>query len=65
MAVRAGAGGEDGEPLVRNYGDSFEDTDLESVLAEQGVGRLLVTGARTDEASELRTARSSAGYDTT
>ena len=37
---------EDGEPLVhKHYGDSFEDTDLESVLAERGVGRLLVTGA--------------------
>ena len=41
---------EDGEPLVhKHYGDSFEDTDLESVLAERGVGRLLVTGAQTDE----------------
>jgi nicotinamidase-related amidase len=37
------------EPLVeKNYGDSFEDTDLESVLSELQVGRLLVTGAQTD-----------------
>jgi len=37
------------EPLVhKNYGDSFEATDLESVLAERGVGRLVVTGAQTD-----------------
>ncbi|MCS0600631.1 isochorismatase family protein [Streptomyces sp. LP11] len=37
------------EPLVAKlYSDSFEDTDLESVLAERGVGRLLVVGAQTD-----------------
>jgi nicotinamidase-related amidase len=39
----------DSEPLVhKEYGDSFEDTELEAVLAERGVGRLLVTGAQTD-----------------
>lgn len=39
----------DGEPLVeKRYGDSFEDTNLESVLAELAVGRLVVTGAQTD-----------------
>ncbi|MDG4797697.1 cysteine hydrolase family protein [Micromonospora sp. WMMD1082] len=39
----------EGEPLVqKRYGDSFEDTDLETVLAERGVGRLVVTGAQTD-----------------
>ncbi|MET8146502.1 cysteine hydrolase family protein [Sphaerisporangium sp. NPDC005288] len=38
------------EPLVhKHYGDSFEDTDLASRLAELGVGRLVVTGAQTDE----------------
>jgi nicotinamidase-related amidase len=37
------------EPLVHKlYGDSFEDTDLEELLAERGVGRLIVTGAQTD-----------------
>jgi nicotinamidase-related amidase len=37
------------EPLIRKlYGDSFEDTDLESVLAALGVGRLIVAGAQTD-----------------
>lgn len=37
------------EPLVeKTYGDSFEDTDLESVLAGLGVGRLIVVGAQTD-----------------
>jgi len=37
------------EPLVhKSYGDSFEDTELESLLAERGVGRLVVTGAQTD-----------------
>jgi nicotinamidase-related amidase len=39
----------DSEPLVhKNYGDSFEATDLERVLAEAGVGHLVVTGAETD-----------------
>lgn len=39
----------DGEPVVhKGYGDSFEDTDLESVLAQRGVGHLVVTGAQTD-----------------
>jgi nicotinamidase-related amidase len=37
------------EPLIeKNYGDSFEDTTLESVLARLGVGRLVVVGAQTD-----------------
>jgi nicotinamidase-related amidase len=40
---------EDGEPLVeKSYGDSFEDTNLESVLSDLGVGRLVVVGAQTD-----------------
>jgi len=40
----------DDEPLVaKSYPDSFDDTDLESVLADRGVGRLVVTGAQTDE----------------
>ena len=39
----------DSEPLVhKSYGDSFEDTDLEDVLAGAGVGHLVVTGAETD-----------------
>jgi nicotinamidase-related amidase len=39
----------DDEPLVQKaYGDSFEDTDLEPVLAERRVGRLIVAGAQTD-----------------
>jgi nicotinamidase-related amidase len=37
------------EPLVQKaYGDSFEDTDLEPVLAERGIGALLICGAQTD-----------------
>jgi isochorismate hydrolase len=32
----------------KKFGDSFEDTDLEEVLAEGQVGRLIVTGAQTD-----------------
>jgi len=40
---------QESEPLVhKRYGDSFEDTTLESELAERGVGRLVVTGAQTD-----------------
>ncbi|MFJ9816950.1 cysteine hydrolase family protein [Streptomyces sp. NPDC101151] len=40
---------QDSEPLVhKKYPDSFEETDLESVLAERKVGRLIVTGAQTD-----------------
>jgi nicotinamidase-related amidase len=39
----------DTEPLVaKTYGDSFEDTTLESVLSGLGVGRLVVVGAQTD-----------------
>jgi nicotinamidase-related amidase len=37
------------EPLIaKRYGDSFEDTNLEAVLAELEVGRLFVAGAQTD-----------------
>jgi nicotinamidase-related amidase len=37
------------EPLVhKTFGDSFEGTDLEEVLAGAGIGRLVVTGAQTD-----------------
>ncbi|MBW1597360.1 isochorismatase family protein [Streptomyces sp. JJ38] len=40
---------DEAEPLVhKSYGDAFEDTTLEAVLAERGVGRLVVTGAVTD-----------------
>jgi len=39
----------DAEPLVgKSYGDSFEDTTLETVLSGLGVGRLVVVGAETD-----------------
>jgi nicotinamidase-related amidase len=39
----------DSEPLVHKvYGDSFEDTELENVLAERRVGRIVVAGAQTD-----------------
>jgi len=37
------------EPVVhKGYGDSFEDTDLEELLARRGVGRLVVAGAQSD-----------------
>ena len=39
----------DAEPLIeKNYGDAFEGTTLEMVLAGLGVGRLVVVGAQTD-----------------
>ena len=34
--------------IEKNYGDSFEDTNLETVLADLGIGRLVITGAQTD-----------------
>ena len=40
---------DEAEPLVeKSYGDSFEDTTLETVLSDLGVGRLVVVGAQTD-----------------
>ena len=39
----------EGEPIVhKTYGDSFEATELEAVLADRGVGRVVVTGAQSD-----------------
>jgi len=55
------------EPVVqKRYGDSFEDTDLEDLLADRGVGRLIVVGAQTDACvrSTLHGAFTR-GYDTT
>lgn len=41
---------EEDEPLVhKRYPDSFEETELESVLSELAVGHLVVAGAQTDE----------------
>jgi nicotinamidase-related amidase len=40
---------DDAEPLVnKRYGDAFEATEPEQVLAGHGVGRLVVAGAQTD-----------------
>ncbi len=40
----------DAEPLIeKSYGDSFEETALETVLSGLGVGRLIVVGAQTDQ----------------
>jgi hypothetical protein len=37
------------EPLVHKaYGDAFEETELETVLSDRAVGRLVVVGAQTD-----------------
>jgi len=55
------------EPVVhKEYGDAFEGTDLEEVLARLGVGRLVVSGAETDAC--IRSTMHGAftrGYDTT
>ena len=41
---------EESEPRVeKSYPDSFEETTLEPLLADLGVGRLVVVGAQTDE----------------
>jgi nicotinamidase-related amidase len=41
---------DDAEPHIdKSYGDSFEDTTLETVLSGLGVGRLVVVGAQTDQ----------------
>jgi nicotinamidase-related amidase len=34
--------------IEKHYGDAFEDTELEAVLADLGVGRLVVSGAQSD-----------------
>jgi len=40
----------DAEPrLDKSYADPFEESTLEAVLADLGVGRLFVAGAQTDE----------------
>ena len=57
----------DDEPHIdKNYGDAFEDTTLEPLLAKLGVGKLLVAGAMTDQCirSTLHGAFTR-GYDTT
>lgn len=57
----------DDEAIVaKSYGDSFEATDLENVLAGHGVARIVVTGAQTDACirSTLHGALAR-GYDTT
>jgi nicotinamidase-related amidase len=58
---------DEAEPLVeKQYGDSFEATNLENVLSDLGVGRLVVAGAQTDECirSTLHGALAR-GYDAT
>ena len=58
---------DDAEPLVeKSFGDSFEDTNLEDVLSDLSVGRLIVAGAQTDQCvrSTLHGALAR-GYDAT
>jgi nicotinamidase-related amidase len=54
------------ECIEKEYGDSFEETTLENVLAGLGVGHLVVVGAQTDAC--IRSTIHGAftrGYDTT
>ena len=55
------------EPRIdKKYGDSFEDTTLESLLSDLGVGKVVVVGAQTDAC--IRSTLHGAfvrGYDTT
>lgn len=56
-----------GEPHIeKTYPDSFEDTNLESILSGLAVGRLIVAGAQTDQCvrSTLHGALAR-GYDAT
>jgi nicotinamidase-related amidase len=55
------------EPIVHKiYGDAFEDTELDAILRERGVGELLIVGGQTDACirSTLHGAFAR-GYDTT
>jgi nicotinamidase-related amidase len=58
---------DDAEARVeKNYGDCFEDTNLETLLSDLEVGRLIVAGAQTDAC--IRATLHGAlvrGYDTT
>lgn len=55
-----------GEPVIaKQYGDSFEATELESTLNDLGVGSLVITGAQTDACIRSTLHGSVArGYDT-
>jgi nicotinamidase-related amidase len=57
----------DSEPLVdKSYGDAFDATELETVLSELAVGRLVVVGAQTDACIRSTIHGAFArGYDTT
>ena len=40
----------DTEPIIgKNFADAFENTILEAVLADAGIGRIVLAGAQTDE----------------
>jgi nicotinamidase-related amidase len=57
---------EDEALVPKRYGDAFEATELASVLAERGVGRVVITGTQSDEC--IRATLHGAfvrGYDTT
>ena len=56
---------DEAEPLIeKEYGDSFEDTTLETVLSHLGVGRLLSPARRPMRASARRSTARSSGATT-
>ena len=58
--------GDDDPRIEKAYGDSFEDTPLETVLSGLGVGRLVVVGAQTDACVRCTLHGAfTRGYDTT
>jgi nicotinamidase-related amidase len=65
--IVAELGHDEREPTIeKGYGDAFEETALEQVLEERGIGRLLVVGAQSDQC--IRSTLHGAlvrGYDTT
>ena len=67
MEDRRGTEPDENEALIeKRYGDAFEDTNLEAILSDLGVGRLVVFGAQTDAC--IRSTLHGAflrGYDTT
>jgi len=49
LGHRGGAFARQGEAIIdKRYGDAFEATDLEAVLAAHGIGKLIVAGAQSD-----------------
>jgi hypothetical protein len=63
--MQVGVVGRGDEPLVfKTYRDSFVGTDLEALLDERGISRLLIAGAQSDFCVRTTGQRAAAdGYD--